>query len=321
MKTQLLFLSTQLFISSLAFANQPIMQYYPDTTINVNSQTEPDTLQADSTFSDLEDELNELNTEIDTTKIRVGKLKISVIDNGDDVIVEKEKKNGEGWDEWDNWDKDEKDLDLKINKKFKPHWSCFAMGINSYVTPDFSMSLPDTAEYMRVNTNISYEVTLNVAQLGIPIVKHRIGLVTGVGLKWNNYKFKNTQVRLKADGSELYYEIDTTDSYSKSKLTVSYLTVPLLLEFQIPHEEDPIYFSAGIEGGLKLGSHTKMKTNGGTKTKDKSDFHVSPFTATATARFGYGSFGIYGSYNLTPLFIKGEGPELYPFAMGVTINF
>lgn len=320
MKTQIL-LSTLLIIGVTAAAKQPAMIQYPDTTQNTGITTTSDTVPADSSFTELENELNELNTEVDTTKIRVGKLKISVIDDGDDVIVEKEKKQSEGWGEWDNWGEDKNDLDLKFNKKFKPHWACFAMGVNSYLTPDFSMSLPDTAQYMRVNTNKSYEVTLNVAQLGIPIIKHRLGLVTGVGIKWNNYKFKNTQVRLKDDQSALYYEIATDDSYSKSKLTVSYLTVPLLIEYQIPFDEDPLYFSAGIEGGLKIGSHTKMKTNSGSKTKDKSDFHVSPFTATATARFGYGSFGIYGSYNLTPLFIKDEGPELYPFAIGVSINF
>lgn len=323
----LILIISSFYLSIVLVQGANLSVVYPDTI--PEKITQEDEIVKDTAFSDLEQELDELKGESkdsDTTKIRVGKLKIAVVDDGDDVVITREKEDD--WDDWDDWDDDSdwnnNDNDFSIgsfNKKFKPHWAGFHMGLNNYMTSDFSTTLPSDYEYLAVNTNKSYEVILNFAQLGIPIVKHRIGLVTGVGVKWNNYKFKNTNVRLLSDSSYLTYELDTLNSYSKSKLTVSYLTVPLLLEFQIPVQDKPLYFSAGVEGSLKLGSHTKMKTTNGKKSKDKSDFHVSPYTLAVTARLGYDWFGIYGSYSLQELF-RGDGsPELYPFALGIGVTF
>lgn len=296
-----------------------------DTLPEIKKVNTTDTTIENSEITDLENELDEINGK-DTTKIRVGNLKIAVIDDGDDVIINRSDKDNEDWDDWGEWDNDNKNYRLStgLNKNFKPHWAGFAMGLNNYMTSDFSTTLPDTASYLEVNTNISYEVVLNILQLGIPVVKDRIGFATGVGFKWNNYKFNDPQVRLfsKTDTANyLQYEIDTVDSYVKSKLTVSYLIIPLLLEFQIPIQDHSLYLSGGVEAGLKLGSHTKMKTTSGSKTKDKSDFHVSPYTLAVVARLGYGAFGVYGTYSLQTLFKEGKGPELYPFAVGVSINF
>jgi hypothetical protein len=36
---------------------------------------------------------------------------------------------------------------------------------------------------------------------------------------------------------------------------------------------------------------------------------------------GYGNFGIYADYHMKPLFKENEGPELYPFSVGVSLNF
>lgn len=324
-KTLILFISIFYLGISFSFANNS--RVFPDTIPEKN--TPEQRVVQDTAFGDLEQELKELNedsTNSDTTKIRVGKLKIAVIDDGDDVVISREKDKDADWDDWEDWDDDwgDSDDDFSIgslNKKFKPHWAGFYMGLNNYMTSDFSTDLPEDYEHLAVNTNKSYEVILNIAELGIPIVKHRIGLVTGVGFKWNNYKFKNTNVRLLSDSSYLTYEIDTVNDYSKSKLTVSYLTVPLLIEFQIPVQDNPLFISAGVEGGLKLGSHTKMKTNDGKKSKDKSDFHVSPYTLALTARLGYDWFSLYGSYSIQQLFQGTKSPELYPFAIGVGIVF
>ncbi len=53
----------------------------------------------------------------------------------------------------------------------------------------------------------------------------------------------------------------TFDQKSKSKLSIAFLTIPLLAEFQIPvkHYKDRIYFSGGFYGGLRIESHTKIK--------------------------------------------------------------
>lgn len=265
------------------------------------------------------------------TKVRIGRiLNVDIVNDGDDILVKRKKdtkkkyytSNDDDFDD-DFYDDDSDDnYSWYSNYNFRPHWAGFSLGINSYVGANFNPIIPANAEGLKVNTNKSLEVNLNLLQLGVPIIKNHIGLVTGIGFKWNNYRFRNSQIRLHSDSSAIYYSIDTIKSYTKSKLGVTYIKVPLLLEFQLPiRGGDEIYLSAGIEGGLKIGARTRMKTNSGEKEKKKNDFHISPYTLSTVAYFGYGNLGIYASYNLQTLFQKQEGPELYPYSIGVSLNF
>lgn len=276
------------------------------------------------------------------TKVRIGRiLNVDIIDNGDDILVRRKKdskknrsitKNSANYDEFDDEFDDEFESDFDdfdnddyawySNGYFRPHWAGFSLGINSYMGANFNPIIPKNAEGFKVNSNKSIEVNLNLLQLGIPIVKNHIGLVTGIGFKWNNYRFRNSQIRLHSDSSAIYYSIDTVNTYTKSKLGITYVKVPLLLEFQLPiRGGDEIYLSAGIEGALKIGARTRMKTNEGKKEKNKKDFHLSPYTLSTVVYLGYGNLGIYASYNLQALFQKQEGPELYPYSIGVSLNF
>ena len=285
-----------------------------------------DTSKVSADFKEMESDLDNLDQaqkKSDTTKIRIGKMKISVVDDGKDIVINKDDFDDSDFD--DDWNgKDNDDFQFhkkKKNHRFEPHYAGFDIGLNTFLTANQSTTLPNDAKYLDLNTNKSFEVQANIAQLGINLIKDRIGIATGVGFKWNNYKFQNTNLVLYSDSTYLKYTFDNTTSYDKSKLTVWYLTVPVLLEFQIPVHNKPLYLSAGIEGGLKLGAHTKMVTTSGKKTKDRSDFHLNPYTYGLTARLGYDNFGVYGSYSLQTLFKTDEGPELYPFVLGVCFNF
>ncbi len=299
-----------------------------DTVPESGAKVSNDTTQTDSTFSDIESELQNLepkSKDSDTTKIRIGKMKISVVDDGDDIVVNKE----DDWDDKD-WDEDwtwkDNDDNWTFHRKpkksqFSPHWAGFSMGLNNYVTSDLSTLLPAEYSLLAVNTNNSFEVNLNFAQVGLNLIKNHVGFVTGVGIKWNNYKFRNENTVLSSDSTVLIYSESSDTQAKMSKLTTCYLMVPLLIEFQIPSHGEDFYLSAGVEGGLKLGAHTKIKTNDKVKNKDKSDFFTTFLDYRLTARLGYGNFGIYGSYSMMPLFEKDLGPELYPLAVGVALNF
>jgi hypothetical protein len=107
-----------------------------------------------------------------------------------------------------------------------------------------------------------------------------------------------------------------------TKLAVSYLQVPLLLEFQIPvnNKQGRVFVNAGLVGGAKIGSHTKVKY-GKIKDKDHSGFNINPFKYAATAHVGYKKAGLFGTYSLTPLFESGKGPGLIPFTLGFSFYF
>ena len=94
--------------------------------------------------------------------------------------------------------------------------------------------------------------------------------------------------------------------------------MPLLIEFQIPVSDQykRIYFSAGIIGGVKLGSHTKVK-HFSYKEKVHDDLNINPFRYGATFRIGYKNINLFGTYYNTSFFKEGKGPEIFPFTIGI----
>ncbi len=241
----------------------------------------------------------------DTTRIRIGKKKFIIIDDDDNNKIA-----------FENDDSDK-------SSKFKGHFSGVDIGINNYFTSDFSTSLPANEEYLNLNTGKSWGLNVNFIQQSIGLVKNNIGLVTGLGLEFNNYRFDNRQMVLSGDSTVLYAHTDTQNRYEKNKLVTTYLTVPLLMEFQIHVGErnKPIYFSLGATGSVKIGSHLKLKTDGGNKTKKRDDFNLSPLRYGLSARVGYGALNFFANYSLQPMFEKDKGPELYPFTIGITLLY
>jgi len=254
----------------------------------------------------------------DTTKIRIGRKQINIIDgwHGTRINIEKVRP----------WYPD-----TKTYKKqpFRGHWSGFEMGINAFANTDYSLYAnelqPVTNDFMDLNLVKSVAVNLNFLQYDISLQKKKtnIGLVTGMGLEWNNYRFDQDITLKEVDGVIYPDPINEDWDVKKSKLTSLYLTVPLLMEFQIPvRDNHTIHMSAGLVGGLRLGTHTKIKykKNGNShKDKDKDDYNLQAFRYSAQVRLGYRAINLFATYGMTDLFRKNKGPELTPYTIGLTL--
>lgn len=204
---------------------------------------------------------------------------------------------------------------------FKGHWAGVEFGFNNYLTSDKSLSLPVNIDYMNLHSGKSNNFNLNFSQLSLGITR-RIGLVTGLGLNWNNYRFDgNNNIQKGTTG--IIEILDPGANLEKSKLTTLYLNLPLLLEIQIPADHSHINLAAGPLGAVKLHSHSKMVYEDGDKVKSDDDFSLNMLRYGATARIGYENFQIYGTYYMAPLFKSGKGPdgiELYPFEIGIAFT-
>lgn len=237
----------------------------------------------------------------DTSIVKIRKKDVTVIDHkGGTEIV------------WGN------NHHKKRSGKFEGHWEGLEFGFNSFDKPDYS--LYEVKDFMSLNQGKSIEVNFNFYQLDIGLVKSYVGLVSGMGLSFENYRFQNPYT-IKRTGDFTEPVALTYDNLSKTKLTASYLNVPVLLEFQIPvnHKEGRLFVNAGVIGGVKIGSHTKVK-HGDTKDKDHDGFNMNPFKYSATARVGYKDVSVYCNYSLNPLFESGKGPGLTPFSVGISFS-
>jgi hypothetical protein len=240
----------------------------------------------------------------DTTIVRMGNRDVKVINHGEGTEI--------------LWGKDK---NKKCNgDKFEGHWQGLDLGFNGFANPDYSMYNPSYGEFMSLKQEKSYEVGLNLFEQNIGLLQPNIGLVTGIGFTFNDYKFENKYTIYRDGDLTKPLPIEYSD-LEKTKLSVVYLNVPLLLEFQIPvnNNEGRIYVNAGILGAVKIGSHTKVK-HGDIKDKDHDGFNINSFKYDATARIGYKDFGLYAKYSLGSLFETGKGPGLTPFTVGVSFS-
>jgi hypothetical protein len=279
----------------------------------------------------------------DTTRIRIGNRGVEIIENDGKTSVdikkiedeniqdEKQEENNNKYGDYDVSKKIEDKVEEKIadkfndhkNKDFEPHWGGFGLGMNNFVNSSGSMSLTGADKFMDIVPEKSYNVQLNLWEMGLPL-SNSVGFVTGLGFQWNNFRFDGDNSITKNDNGVIV-ELPAPEGvdYEKSILRATYLTAPLLLEFQRPVFGKKAYISFGVEGGLKLGSRTKIITNKSDKKQiNKDDFNINTFTYSASARIGYRFLNLYANYSLVPLFEKDKGPELYPFTIGLTlVNF
>ncbi|MDD3568005.1 MAG: outer membrane beta-barrel protein [Bacteroidales bacterium] len=257
----------------------------------------------------------------DTTKIRIGKREIVIVEKGGTTSIEiPETGDKHTFDS----DKD-KNFTYKRKARFKGHWAGFEWGFNGLMDADQSINMQDDLKYLELKQGRSWNFNLNFMQYSFGFGTDKVGLVTGLGLEFNNYHFRNpTSIKVE-DGVTVVnnsYALDPNKIVTKSKLSTTYFTAPLLLEFQIPTSyKHRIYFSAGVVGGVKIGSNTKVVYEGTNKGKDKvrDDYNLSPFRYGLTARVGYRKLSLFATYYPVQLFEENKGDEIYPFAIGLRL--
>ncbi|RLD47460.1 MAG: hypothetical protein DRI94_13945 [Bacteroidetes bacterium] len=213
------------------------------------------------------------------------------------------------------------------------HWAGLGFGVNYFVNSALSSDLSKVnlqtgsggQKYLEILPEKSFEIQLNFAEKNFSIYQDYISLTTGMGFQINNYRFRNNY-RLDGSLPSISANLDTVNNFSKSKLIVSYFSIPLLLEFQFPNKTNPdnrIFLSMGAVAQLRIGSHAKYVYDlNGSKTKDKNRdrFHLNPFLINYVAMIGYHDFSIYAKYSNSTVFVSNEGPKIYPISFGIILN-
>lgn len=223
-------------------------------------------------------------------------------------------------------DRQEEDNQDRHNHRtgFRGHWTGIEAGFNNYNYLN-SMGMPAGIEYMALHSGKSMCFNVNFSQLSLGITKH-IGVVTGIGLNWNNYVFAHENNIIIGQNDVIEELLPPAGStLKKSKFTTLYLNVPAILEFQLPTGEGhTLNIGAGVIGGIKIKSHTKMSFKNDENLKSNSDLNLNLLRGGVTGRIGYENFMIFGTYYLTPWFRENQGPGFYnlePFEIGIALTF
>lgn len=300
-----------LLLFSISYAQNNLEKILSDTE-GGNNTAFNDTTKKSNTSETQVFGLKRDNAKADTTVIRLGKRNVIVIgkEDGTTTVEIPERKVYE---------------EVKKERKFKGHWAGFEWGFNGYLTPGKSAVMDGDLKFMELKQGRSWNINLNFLQQSIGLGTDRAGLVTGLGLEFNDYHFRNKTNFKVQNGNTVVDSTYILAGYkvNKSKFSTQQLVVPLLFEFQIPVGGDKkrLFLSAGVIGGVRFGSHTKVEYefNGEKKDKVKDDFNLFSFRYGLTARVGYRALKLFANYYPTPLFEKGKGPEVYPFSVGLIL--
>lgn len=248
----------------------------------------------------------------DTTKLRFGNVKILIIEDENPKSDSKFEYTAEN----DSLDTDDEDEMEEVK-----HWAGLDLGINGYLTASQSTGLPKEINYLELDYGRSISWSLNPFEKNFKIYKNYVGLVTGLGLEFNRYAFKNNYT-LNVSGDSLI-GVPSALKFEKNILKATYLTAPLLLGFSTNQDKEKAFHVAiGLVGGYKIGSKLKqVYDKDGTRlvNKFKDDFNLAPFKYSATARIGYGKFNLFATYALSDMFDDKSLPALSPFTAGITL--
>jgi hypothetical protein len=236
----------------------------------------------------------------DTTRFRIGGNRVIIIDDNDTIIANRNKK--------------------KKHDKVKDIWGGVELGVNGYMTSDNKVNMPGNYDFMELNYGKSLNLNLNLFEKHIRLYHNYVAVTTGLGFEFNRYMFQNN-ITLDPNGNTL---LATYNNYGfqKNCLKASYVTVPLLLEFNSnKNAKKSFHFAFGLVGEYLLASKTKQifEIDGHTyKSKVRDDYNLNPFKYSPTVRLGYGRFNVFATYALSPLFEQSAiAPKLYPFTIGI----
>jgi hypothetical protein len=200
------------------------------------------------------------------------------------------------------------------------HWGGMDFGstvlLNSQGKEEFT-----SQSFLENDPAKSFYISLNLLEHKFPIVNNYVGFTTGIGFDWKKIGLKNNQL-LNVNADSVWVTTDPKYVYTKNFLRVTYLTLPLFLEFNT--RKDPSkswFFLVGVVGGMRLGSKFIQKMEDKShhiENKFVGDYALNPFKFDASVRLGYKNMGLFTSYALIPIFDQKHLEQAYPFTFGIS---
>ena len=122
---------------------------------------------------------------------------------------------------------------------------------------------------------------------------------------------------------------DSVIRYKSIKLATVYLEAPIEIRYMLDpaNPNKSLKFAVGMKIGTMISATDKTRFTqdaaGNTaytlKEKDRKNFNT--LRLAATARVGYGNFGLFAQYQLNDMIKEGQGPnQIRPFTIGITLT-
>lgn len=151
--------------------------------------------------------------------------------------------------------------------------------------------------------------------------KGNVAFAWGIGFSSQNVHTNGTYTYDKNADTTGLVPIADSVQYDLNKISLNYLDIPLELRFRTNANAkgNRLKLALGFKLGVLINAHTKYD-DGDLKyktyhLKDIPDLHYG-----LTARLGFGKIGVSYFRSLTTLFGQGEGMEIFPYSIGISLT-
>ena len=203
---------------------------------------------------------------------------------------------------------------------FHSNWEGIEAGLNMLFDPQAMNTFSGPDDLYAIKPLNSWYIGDNAADLGIAFDRnHNVGIFTGVGFGVNIFRWREAVRTENVDGHAQNVILDLSTPVKKSRLSVLYAQVPLMIE--ISPNRSSFYLDLGVTGGVRLTAANMVKWQDGHKERFYDDFGINLFKLDASLRVGSDDIGFFANYSLIPMLNEGDLAGIHPLSIGFSINF
>jgi hypothetical protein len=155
--------------------------------------------------------------------------------------------------------------------------------------------------------------------------KNAFRLGYGLEIDWYNFRFDHNRIATKGPNGVQFVTITSSTgkevAMSKNKMSVSYLTLPIMPQFAFDKKSAVQMIAIGGYVSYRIDTWTKaIEEESGNLRKETSSLYINPFRYGLRAEFALRHFpDLFFSYDLSPIFEPGKGPEMRGLAFGIRL--
>lgn len=170
-----------------------------------------------------------------------------------------------------------------------------------------------------LRTGKSVNVNLWIFMQKVKLIQDAVSLKYGLGLELNNYRFDDKRVFLREENPTQISLNPAQAGYKKNKLAADYVTVPLMLNFNLSPKRDKGFgFSAGVSGGYLYSARQKFKDDGDV-SKNHDNYDLRKFKLSYIGELNLGPVRLYGSVASKSMWERGL--DQTPFNVGIRLGY
>lgn len=204
----------------------------------------------------------------------------------------------------------------------RTHWSGFGVGFSNL--PEGFNFDGEMGSILNVSRSLQYN--LNFSEASFNLGKSNVRAVVGMGIQFNSIHFQNNKAIEVNDYKSVITTTAVGAEYNNSRLHVTNLTFPLLLEtaFPIGNHSSHIFVNGGVVLKAKTASSSKVWRDVDRKerkTEIPGDLNLRPVTFDILVQAGVDNYGVFASYSPLNLFLNNKGPKGNQTTIGFQLYF